>query len=28
VAAVEHQKIVKAAVSHGGRPDLAGSANL
>jgi putative phosphoribosyl transferase len=27
VAAVEHQKIVKAVVSRGGRPDLAGSAN-
>jgi|SRR5918994_2070320 dienelactone hydrolase len=28
VAAAERQKIVKAIVSRGGRPDLAGSANL
>jgi dienelactone hydrolase len=28
VAAAERQKIVKAVVSRGGRPDLAGSSNL
>ena len=28
VAAAQHKKIIKAVVSRGGRPDLAGSENL